>query len=313
VSYTIGLDMGGTNIKGGLVHDREGVKAQHSIPTEADEGPGHVMDRLAELARELAERAAVPWERIDGIGVGTPGPIDENGVVLEAPNMPGWKSIPLEEQVAQRTERRVRVVNDANAAAYGEYWAGAARGERVEHMVFLTLGTGLGGGVVTGGRLFLGAHHAGAELGHAIVEVGGRRCACGQRGCIEQYASATAISREAHRRIELGESTDLPDHPTTEQVFDAAAVGDRLAGSVIEEATRYLGAACVTFVRAFDPQMIVLGGGVAAAGDALLERVRQAFHDQTWHVRPERVNIALSELGNAAGFTGAAGMVVRSA
>lgn len=307
--YTVGLDLGGTNIKGGVLDEGGGIVAKGMIKTEAESGPGHVIGRLGMLAERLMREAGLGKEDVDKIGVGTPGPLDPAaGLVLSAPNMPGWKMIRLKDELMGVTGMDVKVVNDGNAAAYGEYWTGSARDERVQHMILLTLGTGIGGGVVIDGKIFSGAHGAGTELGHMIVKPGGRPCGCGQLGCIEQYASATAFAREAKRRIDAGEVTSLEGEVTTKDVFDAAADGDAMSRAVIDRGIDYLGKACVNLVRIFDPQVIVIGGGVIAAGEAVMGRLRRSFDDQTWTVREERVEFAAATLGNDAGFIGAAGM-----
>ncbi|MBI1372041.1 MAG: ROK family protein [Phycisphaera sp.] len=310
VGHYIGLDLGGTNIKGGLLDEAGTTVAQRSIPTESHGGPGHVMDRLNTLARQLADDATLEWDRVDGIGVGTPGPLGDGDVVLSAPNLPGWKNVPLGAGMTERTKRPVAIVNDADAAAFGEFWTGAGAGESIQHMILLTLGTGIGGGVIINGKLFSGAHRAGAELGHVIVEPQGRPCGCGQVGCIERYASASAVANEAKRRLGAGEASSLTsiDEVSCRAVFEAAEAGDAMALSVVEEACDKLGTTCVNLVRIFDPQMIVFGGGMAHAGDALLSRVRATFDRRTWHVREERVTLTLATLFNDAGFIGAAGM-----
>jgi glucokinase len=309
VAYYIGLDLGGTNIKGGLVDDQATALAEITIATEAAQGPPHVMERLATLAGQLLAQAGLTLDRIDGIAVGTPGPLSaDQSVVLSAPNMPGWKNIPLRAELSKRIGRPVAVVNDANAAAYGEFWAGAGRQTSIKHMVLLTLGTGVGGGVVIAGRIFAGAHGAGTELGHTIIEPRGLPCGCGQHGCLEQYTSATGIAKAAQRRLDAGAVTALKPGATSKDIFTAAQADDAVALQIVEEFADYLGVACVNFVRIFDPQMIVIGGGVVAAGDFLIKRVRRVFEDRTWKVRPERVVIEAAKLGNRAGFIGAAGM-----
>lgn len=311
MSYHIGLDLGGTNIKGGLLDDKAAVLASDSIATEAEQGPEHVMARMAELARMLAGDAGIAMDQITAVGVGTPGPINaEATVVLKAPNLKGWVNVPLRDRLQELTGRPVRVYNDANVAAYGEFWTGA--GETVRDMILLTLGTGVGGGVIIKGEMFAGAHSAGTELGHMIMEIGGRECGCGQRGCLEQYASATAIARDAQQMIASGRESSMPAEPTSKDVFEAANAGDAVALEVLDHFARYLGVACVNLVRIFDPEMIVLGGGVVAAGDVLTRRVRGVFDDQTWNMREERVKIGLAQLGNDAGFIGAAGLASKA-
>jgi glucokinase len=304
--YYIGLDLGGTAIKGGVIDEQMKVIASRAIPTEADRGADHVIGRLAELARTVAAEAKLKDGDIGGVGVGTPGPVDpKTQLVLLAPNL-GWVNVPLGPDLAKKIGWPVQVVNDANAAGYGEFICGAARD--VSDMVLLTLGTGIGSGIVIDGKLFIDPHGAGAELGHSIVHLHGRPCGCGQRGCLEQYASATAIAREAKRRREAGEKTTLSASPTTKEIFSAAMGGDVLADAVIDEACDYLGAAIVTIIHALDPQMVVLGGGVTAAGDFLLNRVRNKFKSHCWKAAPYYVRIELATLGNDAGFIGAAAL-----
>lgn len=311
MSLAIGLDLGGTDIKGGLLDEQANILARHRIATEADGGPDHVIDRLAELTGELLKQADRGVDDLSAVGVGTPGTLDaKSGVVMAAPNMRGWTNVPLGPQLSAQLGVGVQVINDANAAAYAEYWAGVGRDPSVRHLVFLTLGTGVGGGIVLDGRVFAGAHGAGAELGHTIVEPLGRLCGCGQRGCIEQYASASAVAAEAQRRIAAGAPTTMAPKPTCEAVFAAAQAGDATAADVVEQATEYLGVVCVGFVRAFDPKLIVLGGGMAHAGPYLSDKVAAAFERRTWRMRPEQVRIVLAELGNDAGFIGAAGLAI---
>jgi glucokinase len=310
VSYYIGLDLGGTNIKGGLVDPDGNVILEREIPTEAPGGPAHVIDRLGMLTKQMVQEAGLDLKKNLGLGVGTPGPLnDDASIVLAAPNLHGWKNIPLRDELAKRVGVPVTVVNDANAAAFGEYWSGVGRQHGIKHMVLLTLGTGIGAGVVMQGRIFAGAHGAGTEMGHVIVVPNGKLCGCGQRGCLEQYASATAVGTLAAEKIKAGgKKTNLPANPSARDVLVAMGKGDELAVEVLDEVCTYLGLAVVNFVRIFDPQLMVLGGGMAFLGETLLGRVRKVFEEQTWKVRPERVKIVAATLGNRAGFIGAAGM-----
>jgi len=308
MEYTIGLDLGGTAIKGGLLDADGKVLAQDMIDTEAEQGPDRVFDRLAELAESLRQQADVDTDKVHAVGVGVPGPMTHEGVLLYAPNLAGWRDIPIQQQIAEKMDWPVRVVNDADAAAYGEYWTGTARDESIRYSILLTLGTGVGGGIILDGDIYSGPHGAGAELGHMIVRVNGHSCGCGQRGCLEQYTSASAIAAEARRRIQAGQHTTLPRSPSARDVFDGMHAGDKLASQVVEYVCEYLAVACVNLTRVFDPQMILIGGGVAAAGDALLDRVRTYYQDHTLKIYDARARIELASLGNDAGFIGAAGM-----
>lgn len=312
MQYTIGLDLGGTQIKGGILDQAYKTVVKDRIATEADGGPGHVIGRLALLARQLVKKAHIAPGDIAGVGVGTPGPVDpKTQVVLMAPNL-GWTNVALHKTLEDLCGGwPVTVVNDANAACYGEYIAGVGHTEKVRHMVLLTLGTGIGGGIVMDGKLFVGPHGAGAELGHTIVHLNGRPCPCGQSGCVERYASSPAIAAEAQRRVAAGEKTILKPTDKTQQVFEAAAKGDAVACAVIDEACEYLGAAVANFVHATDPELVVLGGGLTHEGEALLGRVRKFYKKHYWKAAPSYIKIVLATLGNDAGFIGAAGLAKR--
>ena len=316
MSHIIGIDLGGTNIKGGIVDLKGKVVIKDSIPTESEHGPDHVISRLALMVNQLCSKASIELDTILTIGVGTPGPLDDaNGIVLSAPNMAGWTNVPLRDQLSELVDDRpVVVVNDANAAAYGEYWSGVARNESIQNVILLTLGTGIGGGVVINGHIFKGAHGAGTELGHMVVEPLGRECGCGQRGCIETIASATGIVRTTRERMESDTQSTLnkvmkkKGEITCEDIFNAAAKGDTLANEIVDNACDYLGLACVNLTRVFDPQMIIFGGGVTKAGKDLLERIQKSFEKRNWTVREPFVTLSVATLGNDAGFIGAAGM-----
>lgn len=293
-----------------------GVVIKDSIPTESEHGPDHVISRLALMVEQLCEKAKLSLAAIETIGVGTPGPLDDaNGVVLSAPNMAGWVNVHLRDELSAKVKNRpVVVVNDANAAAYGEYWSGVARDKSIQNVILLTLGTGIGGGVVIKNHIFKGAHGAGTELGHMIVEPLGRQCGCGQRGCIETIASATGIVRTARERLESETSSSLnkvmkkKGDLSCEDIFTAASKGDSFANDVVDNACDYLGLTCVNLTRIFDPQMIIFGGGVTRAGKDLLERITKSFNKRNWTVREPFVTLSLATLGNDAGFIGAAGM-----
>lgn len=308
MDYYIGVDLGGTNIKAGVIDSGWNIVHRASIPTETAGGQEHVLARMAMIAKQVEKDSGVPAGSVKAVGVGVPGPVGPAGdVVLEAPNL-GWKNAPVRAAMEAELDWPVFVVNDANAAGYGEYLAGVGRDERVTDLVLLTLGTGVGSGIVIGGKLLIGPHGAGAELGHSIVVPGGHLCGCGQRGCIEQYASATAVIRDGRAAAASGKKTTLPTDPQPRDVFNAAYAGDAVAKAIIDDYYEKLGLACVNFVHAFDPQLILLGGGMAAEGPRLAEGVREAFDRLKWHVAPTYVKFRVAKLGNDAGFIGSAGM-----
>ncbi len=307
MSYYIGIDLGGTNIKAGVIDENWKIINRASIPTEANKGQDHVLSRMSAVARQVAREANLRDDQIEAVGVGVPGPVDPTGeIVIQAPNL-GWKDAHVRASMEKELPWSVMVVNDANAAAYGEFLAGTGQAKKVSDLILITLGTGVGSGIVVDGELFIGPHGAGAELGHTIMTFGGRTCGCGQRGCLEQYASASAQGREAQKRIDSGVKTLLKPGADAKAIADAAAQGDVAAKEIVDEVCEYLGAACVNFVHAFDPQLILLGGG-AGKGQTLLDGVRAAYKRHMWTAAPSYVTIDLATLGNDAGFIGSAGM-----
>ncbi len=315
MKYFIGVDLGGTNIKAGLLDPSSRVLKSIAAPTEASRGPEYVIDRIIDFSKRLVDEAGVPWKQVAAMGVVSPGLIDPGrGMILATSNLPGWKNVPFRDQIAAKTGLPIVVENDAAGAAYGEYWAGAGAEAEIHHLIMLTLGTGIGGGVVIDGKLLQGNFASTAEFGHIIVAPGGKPCPCGQRGCLELYASASAIVREALVHIQAGEETMLTKYHTHENpitcadVFDAARNNDPVADTIVNAALEHLGQVCVSLTRIFDTQLIVLGGGMTAAGPALFDRMNRIFQELTWRLMPELVKIVPTKLGNNAGFIGAAGL-----
>ena len=310
----IGLDLGGTNIKAGVLDETGRLLTAVSVPTNAQRGPEAVIAALVQAAHDVAGQADVDLEQVDAIGIGSPGPMDfEAGVILKAPNLPDFVNVPLRDRIAEGTGRPTVLENDANAAAFGEYWAGAAKDPAIRHVVMLTLGTGIGSGLIVDGRIVHGGFGNGGEGGHIIVEPGGRACACGQKGCLEAYASASWTARRAEEALDggrevssLAESYEPGRTPlTAKAVFDAAQAGDALALRIVDETATYLGVACVSFCRLLDPQVILFAGGMILSGDFLFDRVRRVFAEHSWTAAPDQVRIMPAALGNDAGVIGA--------
>jgi glucokinase len=312
--HYLGIDLGGTNIKAGVTDERANVLAQISVPTPTSGGAAGVMDGMAAAARLAAEKAGLQLAQVTAIGVGSPGPLDlVRGMVRHAPNLPGFRDVPLRDEIARRTGRPTVLENDANAAGFGEFWAGAGKDPSIRHLVMLTLGTGVGSGVIVDGHVVHGASTMAGEAGHMIVVPNGRLCGCGQRGCIEAYASATNTARRAVEALVLGEASSLKkmfdqdkDLVTSKAVFDAAKAGDALAARIAEETMDLLGLTCVNLCRVLDPQMIVFAGGMILSGDYLFDGIRRAFKKHTWNVDAPQAAIVPAALGNDAGFIGAA-------
>ncbi len=314
MTYFLGLDLGGTNIKAGVIDDQGHVHARHCIPTEADRGPDQVITNMIAAAQGATEQAGLSMNDIARVGIGSPGPLDlKKGLVLAAPNMKGWDHVPLRDRIAQETNRPTVLENDANAAAFGEFWVGAGRDPKIRHLVMLTLGTGVGSGIIINGHLLHGAFGNGAESGHMIVVPDGRLCGCGQRGCLETYASASHTAVRTHEELAAGKPSSLqetfakdPKTVNAKAVFEAAHQGDELAMQIVDRTAYYLAIACINFTRIIEPQMIVFAGGMALAGDHLLNMVRRHFQDLNWHCAPDQSTLAIAELGNDAGIIGAA-------
>ena len=317
----VGVDVGGTNLKAALLDENGQVIAEDSSSTPINRGADSVIDAIVELIWMVADAGSCSAKQLTAIGVGAPGVIDfDHGIVLKAPNISGWTDLPLGDRLRQATGRPVVVENDANAAAFGEYVRGAGCNAAVTHLVMLTLGTGVGSGIILDGQIVRGGFALGAEAGHVIIEPNGRPCACGQRGCLEAYASAASVARRA---VEILESIDAPsslrslcDQPNydldAQDVFEAVAQGDPLAERIADETARYLGIFCINVCRLLDPQMIVFAGGMAQAGDQLLDRVRSVVVEQYWSINEPMVQLAPAQLGLQAGMIGAATLAAQT-
>jgi len=306
----IGVDIGRTSIKLGLVDMAGGLEGELiAIPTEADRGPKSAVDRIAKCVADLRGKASSGRE-IVGIGVGCPGPLDrEKGVVLNPPNLPAWAQFELAEAMRRATGvNSVSLENDANAAALAEYWCGAGRGTRC--MLLMGLGTGVGGGIVLDGRLWAGVSGIGGELGHLTVDPDGLKCGCGNRGCLEAFASAPAIQQraeEAARAVPASLLATARGKLTPEVVHGFAVQGDAAAKVVLEETARYIGIAAAGLVNIFDPDAIVISGGVSAAFDILLPVIMKEIRERSFQKSPERGPLVVkSDLGDHAGVVGGA-------
>jgi glucokinase len=259
------------------------------------------------------QRRSLTAADVLSIGIGAPGPLNIcKGVVIAMPNIPGMENCALRDSVAEGVGARAVLENDANAAAFGEFIAGAGKGAR--DMVMLTLGTGVGSGIVIDGKVLHGAHDIGAEFGHMIVQPGGEKCGCGQVGCLERYCSATYLALRAQRQIEAGRASTLKDaleksgKITSQDVNEAAKAGDELAAEVWDQAMRYLALACVNITRILDPDEIVLAGGMVNAGDDLMTPLRKHYQAMHWSLTPVLSPVVIATLGSDAGVIGAAGV-----
>jgi len=303
-----GVDLGGTNIKAGLVTDTGEVIQRHQRQTLAGHGPEAVAARICQVVHECIQKAGMEPFRVRGIGIGSPGTIDlKNGVVLFSPNLPGWRDIPLRRMVEEGLRMPCLLDNDANVAALAEQWVGAGRG--ASSLVLFTLGTGIGGGIVLDGRIWHGANGVAGEVGHMSINPDGPRCNCGNYGCFEVYASATGMVRRMRESIAGGATTSLAarlSEFTAEDIHKAALAGDLPARENIEQTGRYLGLGASNIMHIVNPQVVAFSGGVTAAGDMLMTPLLDEVQRRTLEASRMNVRICFAELPNDAGIIGAA-------
>lgn len=313
--YIIGVDLGGTNIVvGAMSADGSREHATHEIPTRAALGADAVVERIVQLIeRVVAETSAAtgaPRSAFLGVGIGSPGPLDrERGLVIFTPNL-GWRDFPLRDRVSDAVGLPATLDNDANCATLGEWWIGAAQGGR--NVIGLTIGTGIGGGLILDGRLYHGASDVAGEIGHATIDSTGRRCGCGNYGCLEAYASGPAIAERAREALAGGEPSAMPvmvggdlSRLTAALVYQAAREGDRLALEVVRETARLLGAGVANLLNIFNPDVVVLAGGVTQAGDALFEPMRAEVRRRAFKPAVDACRIVPGALQGRAGVVGA--------
>jgi glucokinase len=313
----LGLDLGATKIVTALV-DRQGqVIARDYRKTEASKGLTSVVARMVDAASEVMNGAGVVSGQIGGVGVAAPGPTDaESGIVRTPINLPGWKDVPLGQLIQDRLGLPTALENDANAAALAEHRFGAGRG--TTHMIYVTVSTGIGGGVIVNRELVTGATGAAGEIGHMTILPYGPYCACGNRGCLEALASGTAIAREARMRVSRGVPTliaDLakldPKRISAKLVAQAAAEGDAEAQEILDEAVTYLGLGIANLANIFNPELIVVGGGLSKMGERLLEPVRRTLERRALPATAQAAKVVPAQLGDDVAVIGAATVAMR--
>ena len=308
--YVVGLDIGGTNLVAGAVaEDGSEVLGLVSEPTRAEQGAEGVLGRLVKLAR--AAIAGAPGKEVVGIGIGSPGPLNTTtGVVLLTPNL-GWTNFPLRDRLAAALGMPATLDNDANCAIFGEWWRGAARGS--DHVVGLTIGTGIGGGIVLSGEIYHGVSDIAGEIGHMTIDLNGRRCKCGNYGCLEAYASGPAIAARAVEGIEAGADSDLPRYVnndltriSAQLVYEAAHDGDPYALDIVRDTAKFLGAGVANIVNIFNPQVVVICGGVTLSGATLFVPLWGEVKRRAFKPAVEACRVVPGALTGTAGVYGAA-------
>ena len=305
----LGIDLGGTNVAAAVVDETGTMLGKVSLPTPR--GAEAVADQMAAACRAAAEAAGITLDDVASVGIGSPGAIDPDAGVVKFWSNLDFEDVPLGEMMAARLGKEIWLENDANAAALGEYVAGAGKGS--QSMVAVTLGTGLGGGAVLNGKLYTGFNYAGLEVGHMVIEHGGRPCTCGRRGCFEAYCSATALIKRTREAMEADPNSLLwklagsPEAVNGRTPFDAAAQGDAAAGRVIDEYVDYLGCGIASLVNIFQPEVICIGGGPSAQGETLMAPVRYILNREDYaRNNVHRTRLVRASLGNDAGIIGAA-------
>lgn len=317
--YYVGIDIGGTNVKIGIVDEEGKIVVKASIATAGDKDYKKIVCDVTAKIREIAETAKISWDDVVGIGIGCPGIItSEKGIVDYTCNL-GWVNVPLAEEFKAVSGKPVYISNDANVAALGEAMFGT--GKEYHDVIFITLGTGVGGGVIIENKLFEGYKSKGAELGHMVIVTDGETCGCGRRGCMEAYCSATALIRDTKRAMEKDKNSSMwafvegdIEKVDGRTAFECSKTGDEQAKAVIDAYVKYLGEGLSNFVNIFRPQAIILGGGVCAQGDYLVKPVQKYVDEHTYgtDVAP-RTLILTATLGNDAGLVGAASLVISKA
>jgi glucokinase len=306
----IGVDLGGTNLRTALLDDCGESLEKHKETTEASEGYQKVFEKLLLNINRMRRNADLRGTKVVAVGVGAPGVIHAHrGVVVASPNFPDWNNLPLKQLLEDALEVPVFLENDANAAALGEQWRGAGKG--INSMIYLTLGTGVGGGIVHEGRIWQGADGMAGEVGHMTIFPDGRQCGCGNRGCLEMYASSRGIVMSYLEALKEGRGGQDRRDITSAEVYRSARDGEPLATLVMQQMGRYLGIGIASLINIFNPEMVVIGGGVKDAWELFMEGTRTEIKKRAFAYPAERTRIVPSVLGDDAGIVGAGAIALQ--
>ncbi len=310
--YRIGIDLGGTNIVAGVVDDQYRIIASDKCKTAMPRPSEEIVADMAKMAFSAAKKAGLSMDDIAYIGVGSPGVCNRATGIVENANNLQFNNLPLSDMLGKLTGKKIYIENDANAAALGEVKAGAAKGANT--CVCITLGTGIGGGVLIDGKIYSGFNFAGAELGHTVIAVDGETCSCGRKGCWEAYASATALIRQTKRAMEAHPESMMWDMTDLENVsgrtaFDAMRKGDETGKAVVDQYIRYLSTGLTNMINIFQPEILCIGGGICNEGDTLLVPVKEQVKAEVYSVNSDKqTEICVAKLGNDAGVIGASAL-----
>ncbi len=303
--FAIGIDIGGTNIRGGMIDNIGNVYNCIKIPIGKTKNYEEVKKKLVWLINEIVEINKITLDDIKGIGIGCPGLINaDKGIVIKSPNLQDFKSIPLAYDISKKINKKVLIENDANVFALGEYYCGSGRNS--ESMICITVGTGIGGGIILNGNLWRGFSGIAGEVGHIIIKENGAKCGCGVKGCMEQYTSATALVNKAKQAIIKGEKTSLSlKNLTAFEIYKAAKNNDFVAKKIVNNAIHHLGLGLAALVNILNPETIIIGGGVAEAGNFFLKSLENEIKKMAYTLTTYNLKIFKSSLGDKAGIIGA--------
>lgn len=311
MKYYVGIDLGGTNIVAGVVDENYNIVATAKTKTNCPRAEKDIADDMAKMALEAVKNANLTIDDIEWIGIGTPGIANSETGIIEYSNNLGFNNTPMVKYIQETIDKPVFIENDANAAAYGEYVAGSAKGAK--NAVCITLGTGVGAGVVIDGKIYSGSNFAGAEIGHTVIEVDGAECSCGRKGCFEAYSSATGLIRMTKEAIAenpdciMAKMAEEKGKVTARTSFDAMRAGDSIAKAVVDKYIKYLAAGITNTINIFQPDILCIGGGVCNEGDPLLLPVKEIVKKEVYtRNSPKNAEIVIAKLGNDAGIIGAA-------
>lgn len=309
-NYVIGIDLGGTKISGALADLDGKILSQYTISTNAIEGEQAVLGRIIEVIEKVMLKAKKTNDDIKAIGIGSPGPLDaRKGVIIVTPNLP-FKNFALVKPIKDKFNIPTYLDNDANVAAIGEYMLGSGKGTK--NMVYITVSTGVGGGAILDGKVYRGSTSNALEIGHTTILPDGPRCNCGNYGCLEALSSGTAIARQAKEAVESGIETSLNKYEslTSYEVFKEANTGDMVAKEILEKSFTYLGIGVANIITSFDPDMVVIGGGVSKGGQILFDLVQKEVDKRCFKTMSQHTKIAPAKLGTDAGVIGAVALAI---
>jgi len=308
--YVIGIDLGGTKINGVLADLGGNIISQYVIPTHASQGEVKVLSRIFQVIEKVLSDASIESEDVKAIGIGSPGPLDaKKGVIISTPNLP-FDNFELVRPIKEKYNIPTYLDNDANVAAIGEHTFGAGKG--TQNMVFITVSTGVGGGAIINGKIYRGNTCNALEIGHTTLEKDGPRCNCGNYGCVEALASGTAIGKRAKEAVEIGEETSLKNYKelSSYEVFQEAKKGDKVAYKILDSCLNYLGICVANIIHSFDPEMVIIGGGVANGGSIVFEKVIQVVKERCFESMANSCSIVPAGLGNDSGVIGAVALAI---